>query len=70
MALRTGRIRMRMRIDLALTDVELSTSAAPGRRQLLVPAAPAIGIDRLRPTLLAPVAGQPARFGSPEPLDY
>ena len=68
MALRTGGIRLR--IDLALTDVDSSTSVAPGRRQLLAPAAPAIGTDRLRPTLLAPVVGQSARFGSPEPLDY
>ena len=61
--------RVRLRIDLALTDVDSFASVTPARRQLLVPAAPAIGTDRLRPTLLASESGLSARLGSPEPLD-
>ena len=61
--------RTRLRIDRAPADVDRFMSSAPGRRQLLAPAAPAVGTDRLRPTLLAPASGLSARFGSPEPLD-
>ena len=61
--------RARLRIDRAPADADSFTSNAPGRRQLLAPAAPVVGTDRLRPTLLAPASGLSARFGSPEPLD-
>jgi hypothetical protein len=61
--------RVRLRMDLALTDVDSFASVTPARRQLLVPAVPAIGTDRLRPILLASESGLSARFGSAEPLD-
>ena len=61
--------RTRLRIDLALADVDSLAARAPGRRQLLAPAAAAVGTDRRRPTLVAPASSLSARFGSPEPLD-
>jgi len=62
--------RIRLRIDLALAEVDevASTASAPGRRQLLAPP-PALGSDRTRPPLLAPGAEQSVVFGSRASLD-
>jgi hypothetical protein len=61
--------RIRLRVDLALTGVEGLASVTPARQELLVPGAPLLGTDRLRPTPIAPVTDSPARFGTPEPFD-
>jgi len=62
--------RIRLRIDLALTDGGGLTPAAPNRRPLLVPAAPAIGTDRSRSSLLAPASDSPIRSGSSDPFEF
>ena len=59
--------RVRLRIDLTLSDADSFASAAPARRPLLVPAAPAIGTARLRSSLLTPASGVPVRGGSSDP---
>jgi len=63
--------RIRLRIDLALAEVDEvpSTSSAPGRRQLLAPPPPTMGSDRTRPPLLAPGPDQSTVLGLPATLD-
>jgi hypothetical protein len=63
--------RIRLRIDLALAEVDEvpSTAGAPGRRQLLAPPPPALGSDRTRPPLLAPGVEQSVVLGSRASLD-
>ena len=69
MRLMTNRIRLR--IDLALADVdEVPPSPRdPGRRQLLAPPPPTMGSDRARPPLLAPGPDQSVVLGPPATLD-
>jgi hypothetical protein len=54
--MRTTTNRIRLRIDLALAQLDEPPSAEgiPSRRQLLAPPAPARPSDRSRPILLAP----------------
>lgn len=61
--------RIRLRIDLALTDGDVLAPAAPARRPLLVPAAPAIGTDRSRSSLYAPTSCLQVRSGASDRFD-
>ncbi|HEX7442609.1 MAG TPA: hypothetical protein VF320_01910, partial [Acidimicrobiales bacterium] len=63
--------RIRLRIDLALAEVDEvpSTPGAQGRRQLLAPPPPTLGSDRARPPLLAPGPDQSVVLGPPAALD-